>query len=101
MKHMASYTLKPDRVDENERLIAAVFAALNEARPAGLRYASFRRDDGVSFVHLVSHDFADGANPLTALPQFKAFAAGIRERCVEPPARAELTEIGSYGFFDR
>ncbi len=101
MNHMVSYTLKPDRAAENERLIAAVFAALEETRPTGLRYASFRRDDGVSFVHLVSHDFAEGANPLVALPQFKAFAAGIRERCVEPPVRVELTEIGSHGFFDR
>ena len=56
MKHMVSYTLKPDRVDENERLVVAVFDALHRARPSGLRYATFRQADGVSFVHLVSHD---------------------------------------------
>jgi len=33
MKHMVSYTLKPDRVDENERLIAAVFAKPGRGRP--------------------------------------------------------------------
>ena len=99
MKHMVSYTLKADRVAENEGDVQAVFAALREARPAGLRYATFRLGDGVSFVHIVSHEESDGSNALTQLPQFKAFAAGVKERCVGPPVRVELTEIGSYGFF--
>jgi len=99
MKHMVSYTLKPDKVAENERLVAAVYEALKQARPKGLRYATFRQSDGVSFFHIVSHEEADGSNALTALPAFKAFAAGIKERCDAPPVRVELTEIGSYGFF--
>ena len=101
MKHMVRYKLKSDRVAENERLAKAVFEALAEQRPPGLRYATFRLDDGVSFVHLVSHDEADGSNALTSLAAFKAFAAGVKERCEEPPVRVELTEIGSYGFFGR
>jgi hypothetical protein len=99
MKHMVSYTLKPDRVAENERLVAAVYEALKHARPSGLRYATFRLGDGVSFCHIVSHEEADGANALTALPAFEAFAAGIQERCETPPVRVQLTEVGSYGFF--
>lgn len=99
MKHMVSYKLKPDRVAENEGLVVAVFDALRQSRPAGLRYATFRLGDDVSFIHIVSHEEEDGSNALTALPAFKAFAAGIKERCEEPPVRVELTEIGSYGFF--
>jgi len=98
MKHMVRYKLTAGRAAENERYIAAVFDALRQSQPAGLRYAVFRLDDGLSFVHIVSHDEADGRNVLTELPSFKAFAAGIKERCDEQPARAELTEIGSYGF---
>ncbi len=101
VKHMVSYTLKPDRVAENERLARAVYDALREARPTGLRYATFRLGDGVSFVHIVAHEEADGANALTALPAFQAFAAGVKDRCASPPVRVELNEIGSYGFFDR
>ena len=101
MKHMVSYTLKPDRVAENERLVETVFAALHEARPSGLRYVTFRLQDGVSFVHIVSHSEADGSNALTALPEFKAFAAGVRDRCASPPVRVEITEIGSYGLFGK
>ena len=99
MKHMVSYKLKADRVAENERYVVAVYEALNQTRPAGLRYATFRLGDGVSFIHIVSHEEADGSNALTALPAFKAFAQGVKERCEEPPVRVELTEIGSYGFF--
>jgi len=98
---MVSYTLKPDRVAENERLARGVYDALRETRPAGLRYATFRLGDGVSFVHIVSHEEAAGANALTALPAFQAFAAGVKDRCASPPVRVELNEIGAYGFFDR
>jgi len=98
---MVSYKVRPGRAAENERAAAAVYEALHAARPAGLRYATFRLEDGVSFVHIVAHAEADGSNALTSLPAFKAFAEGVRERCAEPPVRVELTEIGSYGFFDK
>ena len=100
MKHMVRYTLKADRVAENERLAVAVYDALKQVRPPGLRYATFRLEDGVSFIHIVSHEEADGSNALTSLPAFKAFSAGVKERCVDPPVRVDLTEIGSYGFFE-
>ena len=47
----------------------------------------------------MSYDTADGRGTLTELPTFKAFTVGIRDRCEEPPVTAELSEIGSYGFF--
>ena len=34
-----------------------------------------------------------------ALPAFKAFTAGIQERCELPPHWVDLKEIGSDGFF--
>ena len=101
MKHMVSYKLKPERVAENERLARAVYEALEQKRPPGLRYATFRLGDGVSFVHIVSHDEPDGANALTSLAAFKAFSEGVKDRCEVAPSRVDLTEIGSYGFFGR
>jgi hypothetical protein len=98
MKHMVRYKLKADRVAENERLIVKVYDELAASKPPGLHYATFRADDGVSYFHVVFHDFEGAGNALTALPAFKAFTAEIRDRCVEPPARVELTEIGSYRF---
>lgn len=93
---MVRYKVKPDRAGENEQLIKQVFDALDRERPAGLNYTSIKLADGVSFVHIATHDASDGSNPLTSLPEFKAFTAGIKERCEELPVSTEWTEIGSY-----
>jgi hypothetical protein len=96
---LVRYKVKADRVAENERYIAGVFEQLKREQPPGLRYASFKLGDGVSFVHIASHEAADGSNPLGQLPAFKVFTAEISERCEEPPVVVELNEIGSYRFF--
>ena len=95
---MVRYRIKPDRVEENESFIRAVFAELQSRSPDGVRYASFRQEDGVSFVHIASIEAE--SNPLAELPAFKAFTADIRERCDEPPVAVELSEIGSYRMLD-
>jgi hypothetical protein len=93
---MVRYTVKAERASENERYIQAVFAQLERDKPAGLRYASFKLDDGVSFVHLASVETADGSNPLLALAAFKEFTAQIKDRCEGPPVTVDLHEVGSY-----
>ena len=98
---MVRYKVKADRVAENERYITSVFEQLNREKPAGLRYASFKLDDGVSFMHIVSLETADGSNPLRELAAFKAFTAEVRDRCDEPPVTVELQEVGSYRLFGK
>ena len=96
---MVRYKVKADRVAENERYITSVFEQLEREKPPGLRYVSFKLDDGLSFMHIVSVETADGSNPLTALSAFKAFTAEIQDRCEEPPVAVDLNEIGSYALF--
>ena len=98
-KVMVRYRVKPERAAENERYIQKVFDELAQLRPSGLHYASFKLDDGVSFMHIASMETPDGRNPLTELAAFKAFSAGIEERCEEPPAFTNLNEVGSYKAF--
>jgi len=93
---MVRYKIKADCVAENERYIASVFEQLEREKPPGLHYASFKLEDGVSFMHIASLETADGSNPLAALSAFKAFTADIRDRCEEPPVGVDLQEIGSY-----
>ena len=93
---MVRYKVKPDRVEENEQLVRAVYEELAATGPAGLRYATFRLDDGVSFVHLSSIDTEDGHNPLSDVEAFARFQADVRDRCEEPPVVMELHEVGSY-----
>lgn len=94
------YRTKPERADENQELIEAVFAELAETNPGGLRYASMRLADGVTFVHVAEIETADGTNPLAATQAFGRFQAEIADRCDEPPQAQEATIIGSYGFGD-
>jgi hypothetical protein len=91
---MVRYQLRPDRVDENVALVEAVFAELAETRPAGFRYTTYQCDDDVTFVHLA---ISDGPVPLAELAAFRRFKEGLDERCVQPPVRSELREVGSYG----
>ena len=79
------YQTKPEAADENQRLVERVFSELNAADPGGLRYATFRLEDGVTFVHVASVETGDGVNPLTKSEAFAEFQSGIRDRCVEPP----------------
>jgi hypothetical protein len=88
------YRVRPDAADENQRLVEAVYAALAEAKPSGLEYATYRLDDGVTFVHVAR--LPDTDNPLGALPEFAEFQREIMERCVEPPAPMAATVVGSY-----
>ena len=96
---MVRYKLKADRATENETLVKKVFEQLDRDRPASVHYATFKLDDGVSFVHIASIDVVDNINPLTTLSAFKAFTAAIAERCEEPPVSVKLNEVGSYEFW--
>ena len=94
---MVRYTVKQGQAERNEELVRAVYHELHERSPEGLRYATFRLDDGLSFVHVAEVDGED--NPLLELPAFKAFTAGIGERCDEPPVSSSLAEVGSFRLF--
>lgn len=96
---MVRYKVKADRAAENVSYINRVFEQLKSEEPSGLHYASFKLNDGVSFVHIASIATTDGSNPLTSLAAFKAFIAQIKDRCDEAPVAVDLTAIGSYRFF--
>jgi len=91
---MVRYKVKPDRVEENEQLVRAVYDELAATRPAGLRYATFRLEDGVSFVHVASVEGEH--NPLAEVEAFARFQADVRDRCDEPPVATQLHEVGAY-----
>jgi len=95
---MVRYTVKADRADENEGYITRVFEQLQREQPAGLRYASLKLEDGVSFMHIVAVDTALEHNPLPQLSAFKEFTAAIQDRCVEPPVTTALQVGGAYGW---
>jgi hypothetical protein len=97
MKSMVvRYQVKPERADENVRLIEAVFADLDERKPEGFTYKAFRLEDGVSFLHIVVEHDVDEPDSLQEVPAFQAFLAGITDRCDVAPVATGATVVGGY-----
>ena len=91
------YQAKPERADENQGLIEAVFAELDEGRPKGFTYKVFRLDDGVSFVHVViEHDDVAERDSLQDVPAFGVFTADIADRCDVQPVAMRAAVVGDY-----
>jgi hypothetical protein len=90
---MVRYTVRPEHVAENVRLVEAVYAEMAGAVPDGFRYSTYRLDDGLTFVHLAVYD---GVFPLAGLAAWTAFRDGLDDRCVAPPERSELAVVGSH-----
>jgi hypothetical protein len=92
------YTTTSESADENARLVQDVYAELAATKPDGLRYTTFRLDDGVTFVHLAVLDAEE--NPLSSAAAFARFQADIGERLVAGPDARDATVVGSYRFDD-
>jgi len=88
---MVRYTTKPERADENARLIEKVFQELREKAPVDVRYLALRVGDR-AFVHLVE----DNGGQIPQLEAFQSFRSGVKERCAEPPQQDDVTIVGNY-----
>jgi len=95
---MVRYRVKPDQVAENEELVRGVYKELEQSQPDGFRYATFKLEDGVSFLHVAEH--AGDRAPLVDLPAFARFQADLRGRCDELPVVTGLERIGSFRLFE-
>lgn len=88
-----------DKVAEAEAATKKMFAAVEQAQPEGLRYASTKLADGVTFVAIV--EVADGIeNPLPGLSEYREFQEKLDGWRVEPPALEQAEVVGSYRLFD-
>jgi hypothetical protein len=95
------YKVKPDRAAENVELVRAVYDELGRVEPAGLRYATFQLEDGVTFVHIAINETDSARSPLTELAAFQEFQREIADRCEDPPHGSAAHQVGAYRFFDR
>ena len=84
---VVQHRIKPDRADENQRLVEKVSEELADRDPGGLRYATFRMADGVSFIHVaVIND--PNANPLGETAAFAEFQGELSTAATSPRPRA-------------
>jgi hypothetical protein len=93
---VVTYAIRPECRDEHVSLIEGVFAQLHAETPETVDYQVLCREDGVSFVHLSSHDTEDGSNPIPNLAAFAEFQRDIASRLTGPPQSSEATVIAEY-----
>jgi hypothetical protein len=96
MHSVIRYKTKPESADENQRLIEKVYEELAARDPGGIRYATLRLEDGVSFVHIFTNDSDDKPNALGGIAAFAEFQRELPQRCVDLPVAQAATVIGSY-----
>ena len=91
------YTVRPGCEEENAELVRGVYRELAARDPASFRYATYRLEDGRTFVHVAAREGDDDAQPLTSLPAFRAFQAGLADRCEWGPVVSAAVEVGVFG----
>jgi hypothetical protein len=95
---MVRARVRSEQASQVEGAVRKVFSAIEAAQPEGVRYASCRLPDGVTFVIFLELEEGTG-NPLPALPEFRDFQAGLAEWLAEPPVQEQLSVVGSYRLF--
>ena len=91
-------TLKEEHVAEAEAAVRRMFAAIEREGIEGIRYASIRLEDGVTFLAVL--EVEDGVeNPLHALPEAQQFYGNLPNWYAETPEVGPGTVIGSYRLF--
>ena len=95
---MVRAKIKEDNVADAQAAIGKVIQALDQTRPADVRYAASVLGDGVTFIALVELN-PDGSHPLASLPEYAEFVENLREWYAEPPTVERMAVIGSYQLF--
>jgi hypothetical protein len=90
--------LKEEHVAEAEAAVQRMFAAIEREQLEGIRYASVKLADGVTFLALL--ELEDGVdNPLPGLPEAQEFYERLPGWYADAPEVGPATVIGSYRFF--
>jgi hypothetical protein len=96
---MIRQKVKDESVEVASAAARDLFAALDEVRPSGIRYASTRVAGTSTFVILF--ELADGADdPRTSMPEFARFQEQLEDWVDGPPTIERLDVVGSYNLFE-
>jgi hypothetical protein len=95
---MVRARMKEQHVAEAVAAVQRMFAAIEREGLEGIRYASVKLEDGVTFLAML--EIEDGVeNPLAGLPEAQEFYGRLPGWYAEPPDVIPGTVIGSYRLF--
>jgi hypothetical protein len=87
-----------ENVADVQASLEKLFQEIDQAQPAGVRYASGTLTDGVTFVALLQVENGSD-NPLLALPAYGELLKNLEQWAEGPAAMEQMTLIGSYRLF--
>jgi len=87
--------IKEENIADAQAATDKVIQALEEARPADVRYAVSRLSDGVTLVAFLQMEPGQ-EHPLRTLPAYAEMLENLKEWYAEPPTVEHMTVIGSY-----
>lgn len=95
MEFLFEYQVRDGQVAEQVAAIRVFVAAVRTTNDTGYRYASYKRPDGVRFVHFAWMVDEDALERFHALPEYAGFADGLKARMAEPPISCRLELIAT------
>ena len=95
---MVTSKVKEEHVADAEAAVDKLFQALEQAQPAGVRYAVTRLSDGVTIVAFLELEPGQ-EHPLRTFPAYGELLETFGPWRAEPPAVEHMTVLGSYHLF--
>jgi hypothetical protein len=95
---MVRARLKEENAADAKAATEKVIQALEQERPADVRYASSVLNDGVTFVALLEMEPGQ-EHPLRTFPAYVELIENLKQWYAEPPTVEYMTVIGSYQLF--
>ena len=92
---MVRAKIKEEKIADAQAATDKVIQALEEARPADVRYAVSRLSDGVTLLAFLELEPGQ-EHPLRTLPAYAEMLENLKEWYAEPPTVEHMTVIGSY-----
>jgi hypothetical protein len=92
---MVRAKIKEENVADAQAATDKVIQALDQARPADVRYAVSRLSDGVTLLAFLQLEPGQ-EHPLRTLPAYAEMLENLKEWYAEPPTVEHMTVIGSY-----
>ena len=92
---MVRAKIKEENIADAQAATDKVIRALEEARPADVRYAVSRLSDGVTLLAFLEMEPGQ-EHPLRTVPAYAEMLENLKEWYAEPPTVEHMTVIGSY-----
>jgi len=95
MQFLIQYTVKPERVAEQEAAINAFVEAIKGVGDPDASYTSLKAEDGVSFTHIARFKTEAALKRFQSQPHFETFSKGLPPRCTDGPKATKFSLVAT------